>query len=206
MNNTDTEIKYVVEPTDKEELKEVEKSHYVDNEEMLTKYIEYQASRKKAIDEGRPEPELTRYLCECILKICTRTAFKYNFINYSFRDDMIGDAIENCFRGFNLFDPSRSKYIFSYFTTAAWRSFIRRIVNEDKETQAKGVMINEMDIDSLILQEHDNEDFKADFLEYMKEVSTFKVKEKRKKESKTNDENYNELVFDEDDNEKHSQE
>ena len=159
-----------------------EKAHYVDNNEMLAAWIEWQAVRQAAIAAGKPEPVLTRYLGECILKICHRTAYKHNFINYSFRDEMISDAIENCLRGINAFDPSTSKYIFSYYTTAAWNAFVRRIQKEAKEAAIKGKIIAEMDLDSLVRQEHDNGDYQTDLIEYMKTANDFReAHEKRGK-------------------------
>lgn len=161
-----------------------EKVHYVDNEEMLAAYIEYQARRKTAIAAGEPEPVLTRYLGECILKICRHTAYKYNFINYSFRDEMISDAIENCLRGINSFDPEKSKYIFSYYTTTAWHAFVRRIQKEAKEAAIKGKMIAEMDIDTLVTQEHDNGDYQTNLVEYMKQAQDYRSAHEHRMKSK----------------------
>jgi hypothetical protein len=159
-----------------------EKAHYVDNDEMLAAWLAFQDDRKKAEAEGKPEPVVPRYLAECILKICHRTAYKYNFINYSYRDEMILDAIENCLRGINTFDPERSKYIFSYYTTAAWNAFIRRIQKEAKEAAIKGKMICQMDIDDLVRQEHDNGEFQTNLIEYMKQAHDFReAHEKRGK-------------------------
>jgi hypothetical protein len=172
---------------------QVEAIHYVDNDEMLAKYIEYQKKRAEAIASGKPEPVLTRYLGECILKICHRTAYKYNFINYSFRDEMISDAIENCIRGINSFDHTRSKYIFSYYTTTAWNAFVRRIQREAKQSAIKGRIISELDVDSIVTQEHDNGEYQADFVEYMKQASDFKLAHDKK--AKPLDEEVEQLEF-----------
>src|SRR6185312_2016089 len=66
-----------------------EKVHYVNNDEMLAAWLVYQEDRKKAQAEGKPDPVVPRFLADCILKICNHTAYKHNFINYSFRDEMI---------------------------------------------------------------------------------------------------------------------
>lgn len=180
-----------------------EKVHYVDNDEMLAAWIAWQAVRKAAIEAGNPEPVLTRYLGECILKICHRTAYKHNFINYSFRDEMISDAVENCLRGINTFDPTTSKYIFSYYTTAAWNAFIRRIQKEAQQSAIKGKLIAEMDLDSLVTQEHDNGDYQTDLVEYMKQAQDYRAAHERKGKDKELVEKQmpiheNALVFDED--------
>lgn len=159
-----------------EPLPEVrEKVHYVDNGEMLASYIAFQEKRKEHKEKGLPEPEIPRFLCECLMKICHRTAYKYNFINYSYKEEMILDAIENCIKGINMFNYEKYSNIFSYYTTAAWHSFVRRIKFEEKEARIKGKIISDLDIDSIVTQEHDNGDFQAEFVEYMKSASDFRA-------------------------------
>jgi hypothetical protein len=178
-----------------------EKVHYVDNDEMLAAWLVYQEDRKAAADAGKEDPVVPRYIAECILKICYRLSYKYNFINYSFRDEMISDAIENCLRGINTFDPEKSKYIFSYYTTAAFHAFIRRIQREEAQAAVKGKIICELDIDSIVRQEHDNGEYQTDMIEYMKTAQDFRKahedrrqKEKKEKTAKFHD---NAITFDE---------
>ena len=42
------------------------------------------------------KPPIPNYLGECFLKIANHLSYRPNFINYTFRDDMISDGIENC--------------------------------------------------------------------------------------------------------------
>lgn len=179
------------------------KVHYVDNDEMLAAWIAYQDDRKKAAEAGKPDPVVPRFLAECILKICYRTSYKHNFINYSFRDEMVSDAIENCLRGINTFDPSKSKYIFSYYTTAAWHAFIRRIQKEENEAAVKGKIICEMDIDDIVRQEHDNGEYQTNLVEYMKQANDYRDAHEERKKKTTRlketviEEHENEIIFDE---------
>lgn len=179
----------------------VEKAHYVDNDEMLAAYKVYKFDRQAKIDAGLPEPVVPRYLAECLLKICHRTAYKWNFINYSFRDEMISDAIENCVRGINSFDHENGKYIFSYYTTTAWNAFVRRIQKEAKQSAIKGKLIAELDTDSLVRQEHDNGEYQTDFIEYMKQAADYREAHERKgkisEKEKAELVHENALVFDE---------
>lgn len=197
------QTEYIEPPTVEEVIlpEAVEKAHYVDNDEMLAAYKVYKLDRQAKIDAGLPEPVVPRYLAECLLKICHRTAYKWNFINYSFRDEMISDAIENCVRGINSFDHVNGKYIFSYYTTAAWNAFVRRIQKEAKQSAIKGRIIAEMDTDSLVRQEHDNGEFQTDFIEYMKQAADYREAHEKKGETslkiKPVSEHENALVFDE---------
>jgi len=113
------------------------KQHYVDSKKFLTEYVRYATVRDDAVAQGLPKPPITDYLGDCIQKICTHLAFKPNFINYSFRDDMIADAIENCLMYFDNFDPAISTQIFSYYTQTAYFAFLRRIAIEKKQTYIK---------------------------------------------------------------------
>ena len=66
------------------------KQHYVDNEKFLVAMIEH----RENISEGRRQetksPMVTRlYAGECFLKIADHLSYRPNFINYTYRDDMI---------------------------------------------------------------------------------------------------------------------
>ena len=64
-------------------------THYVDNEKFLDALTAYKTSCKEATDRGEEKPILPNYIGECFIKISNHLAYKGNFINYSFRDDMI---------------------------------------------------------------------------------------------------------------------
>jgi len=70
--------------------------HYVDNKKFLQAMIEYKDKCDKAEKRKRKAPPVTNYIGECFLKIANHLSYRPNFINYTFRDDMISDGIENC--------------------------------------------------------------------------------------------------------------
>ena len=70
--------------------------HYVNNKEFTNAVAEYNESVVLAEKNGEPAPRMTEYIGECIYKIATRLSTRPNFINYTYRDEMICDAIENC--------------------------------------------------------------------------------------------------------------
>ena len=71
------------------------KPHYVDNKKFLVAMIDYRESVQKAEDKKRTKPVVTNYIGECFLKIANHLSYRPNFINYTYRDDMISDGIEN---------------------------------------------------------------------------------------------------------------
>ncbi len=108
---------------------------YVDPKKLYSELVEYRHAYQKAKENGEDLPRINNYLGECFLKIATRLAYKKNFIGYSFREDMILDAIENCVSGAHSFNPDKSSYAFAYITQIAYNAFVRRIKKE--ATQAK---------------------------------------------------------------------
>ena len=70
--------------------------HYVDNKLFLAAMIEFKRSINKAKREKKPKPRVTNYIGECFLKIANHLSYRPNFINYTYREEMIGDGIENC--------------------------------------------------------------------------------------------------------------
>ena len=77
--------------------------HYVNNKEFTAAIAEHNQAVKDAIAKGEEPPRVTEYIGECIYKIATRLSTKPNFINYSYRDEMICDGIENCLQYINNF-------------------------------------------------------------------------------------------------------
>ena len=126
---------------EEEKLKPKQKPHYVDNKKFLIAMTEYRESRIKAEEEGQKRPQVTNYIGECYLKIANHLSYRPNFINYTYRDDMISDGIENCLQYMDNFDPEKSKNPFAYFTQIIYYAFIRRIQKEKKQQEVKQKMI-----------------------------------------------------------------
>ena len=76
-------------------------------------------------------------LAESINKIATGLSYAPNFINYSYKDDMIGDAILKMFSALRnkKFNVDAGNNPFSYFTTIAFHAFINRIKKEKKHRE-----------------------------------------------------------------------
>lgn len=120
-------------------------NHYVDNAELYLHMVKYCEERDKAKELGLPKPKLDDFIGEAIMKIATHLSFRPNFIGYSYRYDMIGDAIENCLTYIDSFDPKRSKNAFSYLTQICWCAFIRRLKIEKKNSCTIGKLMMQQD-------------------------------------------------------------
>ena len=171
--------------------------HYVDNAKFLQEILVYQQACREAEESGEEKPIIPNYLGECILKIATKLSNSPNFINYSYKDDMILDGIENCIQYFDNFNPEKSKNPFAYFTQIVWYAFLRRIDKEKKQSYIRGKLIRDNTIEQFELQDHDmggDDDFHNTYIGFMQNHGTFdhdyeeKKKAKRKKKQASLDE------------------
>ncbi len=142
--------------------------HYVNNKEFLQAMIEYRKSVNKAKREKRKKPPVPNYVGECFLKIANHLSFRPNFINYTYRDDMISDGIENCLQYLDNFNPRTSNNPFAYFTQIIYYAFVRRIQKEKKQTTIKHRMIQNANYDDMTLQPGEDREFKNQFTEFLK--------------------------------------
>ena len=111
--------------------------HYVDNKKFLLAMVEWKDECKDYEDDDDYTPPLTNYIGECFLKIATHLSYRPNFINYSYRDEMISDGIQNCLQYAYNFNPEKSKNPFAYFTQIIYYAFLRRIASEKKQVHIK---------------------------------------------------------------------
>lgn len=113
--------------------------HYVSNKDLYAVLCEYNEQKELYINEGK-DPMTVRIpeaIGEAILKITSRLASRGNFAAYSYRDEMVSDAIENCLAAVDNFDVKKYKNPFAYFTQISWFAFIRRIDKEKRQSYLK---------------------------------------------------------------------
>ena len=142
--------------------KKAKGEHYVDNKVFLQAMIEWKTKcniaeeeQKDLPKEERTRPQVTNYIGECFLKIATHLSYRPNFINYTYRDEMIADGIENCLQYCGNFDPEKSKNPFAYFTQIIYYAFLRRIAKEKKQTHVRNKMIESVSYESWVVNEGD---------------------------------------------------
>jgi hypothetical protein len=118
-------------------IKPKSKKHYVNNKDLYAAMVEFKNLVNEAKETGKQNPRIPHYVGESIMKIATHLAYRPNFANYTFREEMISDGIENCLLYINNFDPAKSQNPFAYFTQIIYFAFIRRIQKEKKHLYTK---------------------------------------------------------------------
>ena len=130
--------------------KKAKGEHYVNNKEFLEAMVAWREKCAEAEQKGKEQPPVTNYIGECFLKIATHLSYRPNFINYTYRDEMISDGIENCLQYVANFNPEKSKNPFAYFTQIIYYAFLRRIQKEKKQTHVKNKMIEKNNFESKV--------------------------------------------------------
>ena len=150
--------------------------------------VEFKQAVGEAEETGDLPPVIPDYVGACLLKIANRLSTKPNFINYTFREEMVSDGIENCINYINNFDPKKSKNPFAYFTQIIYYAFLRRIQKEKKQLYIKHKAIQNFQIfdgwvDPVDGQMISTQQTLPDTTDYMKDfVENYEQKEKEKKE------------------------
>ena len=175
--------------------------HYVNNEKFLEEMVVFRTAVLESKEKGLERPMVPNYIGDCLFEIATHLARKPNFSNYTFKEDMVSDGVENCLLYIDNFDPEKSKNPFAYFTQIIYYAFLRRIQKEKKHLYIKYKCMQNEVINSLI--ENNGEDLVMSQLngalhdsyseEFIREfIETFEVNKKNKitkKEDKNADTN-----------------
>lgn len=136
-------------------MKPKDKPHYVNNKEFSLAVVNYCKSVQEAKASGKDHPIVTDYIATCFLKISEGLSHKSNFVRYTYREEMVMDAVENCLKAienYNIETATRSgnPNAFAYFTQISWYAFLRRIAKEKKQQDIKMKFISEADIDAFV--------------------------------------------------------
>ena len=136
-------------------LKPKEKPHYVNNREFSEAVYDYALASKEAKENNNQVPKVTDYIAKCFIKIAEGLSHRPNFVRYTYREEMVMDAVENCLRAignYNIETATRTgkPNAFSYFTQICYFAFIRRITKEKKQQDIKFKFIEKMGIEDFV--------------------------------------------------------
>ena len=116
--------------------------HYVNNADFSTAVVDYVTLVREAKAKEERLPVVPDYIAQCFLRIAEGLSHKSNFVRYTYREEMVMDAVENCLKAienYNLEAATRSgrPNAFAYFTQISWYAFLRRIAKEKKQQDIK---------------------------------------------------------------------
>ena len=186
--------------------------HYVNNSDFSTAVVSYVEKVEEARKQKIDIPKVPDYIAQCFLRIAEGLSHKANFIRYTYREEMVMDAVENCLKAignYNLEAATRTgkPNAFAYFTQITWYAFLRRITKEKKQQEIKLKYLTKSGIDSFI--DIGNESVAADqaahFVDTLKdriarvrsndgEIKEFVKQEKKKRKAKIADSDLSEFM------------
>ena len=170
-----------------------EKFFYVNNEEFYAAIKDYLIYRDECISQGKNIPQIPDYIGASFYKIASFMARKPNFISYSFKDEMISDAVLNMCTYVHKFNYKEHTNPFSYFMQSCFYSFLLRIKKEKRQTIVKAHITQNLGtiLDDVMLELQDSDDpaYKSAAVELLQMRSSDVVKahmESKEKKKKKN--------------------
>lgn len=136
--------------------------HYVNNKEFSQAVVDYVETVNEAEAAGEPVPIVPDYIAECFLKIAEGLSHKSNFIRYTYREEMVMDAVENCLKAimnYNIEAATRtgSPNAFAYFTQISYYAFLRRLAKEKRQHDVRLKFIEESGFEQFMQETGDLE-------------------------------------------------
>lgn len=124
-------------------------SNYIVKDELNQALIDYQAQCAEAEEQGKPIPAPSDYIGKAIMQIAYGLANRYNFRNYTWKEEMIGDGIVAACSAIRKYNPyaetkSGSPNPYGFFTQTIFWSYQNRIVAEKKQSEIKMAYLREV--------------------------------------------------------------
>jgi hypothetical protein len=151
--------------------------YWIDKKEFYQAVCDHR--EQQALNPDAPMPD---YIGQVIINIATGVMSRYNFNRYSYRDEMISDAILTIIKYYNTFDINKSDNPYGYFWLAAYRAGQRKVILEKEQQAIKAKTVQNMVVDDDIL----TRDELVEFNSYMSDFSDFDLEEYEASKSKKN--------------------
>jgi hypothetical protein len=117
--------------------------NYVDNKTFTLALDEYAVACRKANETNQPEPRMSEYIGACILKMSERLSSTPRFRGYTYREEMIGNAIVAAMKYAKNFDGSRFNNGFAYITQILFSHMVMTIKKEKRNYNTNLEMIQQ---------------------------------------------------------------
>ena len=159
--------------------------NYCDNKKLYEQLVPFHKEWYENHEKGLPPPKIPDYVAESIFLIANHLSYRPNFLGYTYREDMICDAIENCLSYIHYFNPEKSQNPFAYITQICWYAFLRRIKLEKRQQVLKGMVIMNSEYDDhMQLDQGEESKLYHDYLNNISIYTEIAEEEIKKKEEK----------------------
>ena len=133
--------------------------HYVNNADFSQAVVDYVYVVDECRKHSKTIPKVPDYVAQCFLRIAEGLSHKANFIRYTYREEMVMDAVENCLKAISNYDIEAATRTgkpnaFAYFTQITWYAFLRRIAKEKKQQDIKLKYIANSGVEDFMIDEN----------------------------------------------------
>lgn len=118
-------------------MKDIKKSKdYLSNKEMLSEVI-----------HCKKDGQISEKLGKMFVLLAERYSTKPNFSGYSYRDEMVANAILACCQNYTKFNEDKGSNPFAYFTQIIHNAFIQVLNKERRNQELRDKCLIDMDRD-----------------------------------------------------------
>ena len=166
--------------------------HYVNNADFSQAVVDYVGVINSARKKKEQIPKVPDYIAQCFLRIAEGLSHKSNFIRYTYREEMVMYAVENCLKAITNYDIEAATRTgkpnaFAYFTQISWYAFLRRIAKEKKQQDVKLKYLTNSGLENFLTNELGEENSQAvisHFVDTLKErIDKVKIQDQHWKET-----------------------
>jgi DNA-directed RNA polymerase specialized sigma24 family protein len=153
----------MIKPTKNNTITHAGRTIYLNNKELLA-----------ALEISNKKGKMSDTLAVMLQKLCERYSTRGNFVNYSYREDMVGYAMLMLVRTWKSFDATKGSNPFAFFTQCIKNSFIQYLNQEKRHRDIRDTLISQQGLSPSFNFSDDNDthfvEDEQDF-EYHKEIA-----------------------------------
>lgn len=154
-----------------EKNREINMAKYINNKNLLNEIHKFKETGKK-----------TEKLGKMLLLLAKRYSDKGSFYGYTWKDDMIGEAVLTCIKYMHNFDPTiENPNPFAYFSRIIHNSFLNYISKQKIHSNIRDICFKNLDLILPDYNEDNNQNFKFFSIDYQQIRGNKKKKKKKKK-------------------------
>ncbi len=156
---------------------------YISNTDFTNAIVAYKEQCRQHDEAGTERPPIPDTIAKQFVLLANKISYRPNFMNYSYRDEMVSEGILVCCAKIHNFNPDITRNAFGYFSQLCWYAFLEVIDLEHKEAYAKAKSYYNM-IDEhgnpFEYEDMDEHDIQNDFIPYF-DVEEFERKDRDKR-------------------------
>ena len=120
---------------------QVKRSKNPDTPEATSKYYISNSKMLPEVIKSKADGAITNALAEMLITLTRRYALRPCFSNYTYREDMISEALTNLCQNALKFNPEKSSNPFAYYPTCIHSSFLQFLNVEKKHRRIRDQLL-----------------------------------------------------------------